>query len=507
MKEIIAKELQEEKMVGLIWPQNPSKRIMLLMGKIPENFRVPNWFCYEQSLPSFMTRPIGKKPITPLGPFRFQAQREAEKAPRSRGKGGRGGTGRGRPSSQGDGEVEEQPQATPLQFRFQAQDREDSSSENSEDQEMETTAPNFLIPDEGGGEEDVFEPAPQGRRRNRTKARRRIQGPSQQSVLDEDWAMVYESSPSFGKIWQATLDPQGQWPEGIKVYNKKLYQGEMLCIPLGLELRVVGDHHLATGHLGVQRMVRDMTHRYKFDSNIDPLKIAKKIKEQCNTCQACEPPTWQAKGPIEMTTLVPRAMASVCIDIFSPPETSWRGKIYNALIVWVDRLSGWIGAIPTQKKGLSAQKCAHLMMERSWDIFGIPSIITSDQGPQFSGKWWRTMCARLGIRQAFSQAHRPQGNGRAEVAGKSLFALLRKMHATQQINWVEALPRAIRLHNNAINDSGLSPYQILFGRDRLEAGLPYQPAQECETAKGYFTHMENVDAEVAKKFNELHKEQ
>ena len=200
-------------------------------------------------------------------------------------------------------------------------------------------------------------------------------------------------------------------------------------------------------------------------------------------------------------------MASVCIDIFSPPETSWRGKVYNALIVWVDRLSGWMGAIPTQKKGLSAQKCANLMMERSWDIFGIPSIITSDQGPQFSGKWWRTMCARLGIRQAFSQAHRPQGNGRAEVAGKSLFALLRKMHATQQINWVEALPRAIRLHNNAINDSGLSPYQILFGRDRLEAGLPYQPPQECETAQGFFTRMEKIDSEVATKFNKLHMEQ
>ena len=366
--------------------------------------------------------------------------------------------------------------------------------------------PHFLVPDEAD-EEDPFAQAPQGRRKNKRKARRRIQGPVQQSVLDEDWTAAYEFSPCFGKIWHDTFDPEASWPQGVKVYNQKLYQGEMLCIPLGLELRVVGDHHLTTGHLGVQRMVRDMAHRYIFDANVDSLIIAKKIKEQCNICQACEHPNWQAKGPIEMTSLVPRAMASICIDIFSPPETTWRGKVYNALIVWVDRLSGWIGAIPTQKKGLTAQKCAHLMLERGWDIFGIPSIVTSDQGPQFSGKWWRTMCARLGIRQAFSHAHRPQGNGRAEVAGKNLFAILRKMHATQSINWVEALPQAIRHYKNAINDSGLSPYQILFGRDRLEAGVPYQPAQECETAQGFFIRMAQIDAEVTKNFNELHKKQ
>ena len=58
------------------------------------------------------------------------------------------------------------------------------------------------------------------------------------------------------------------------------------------------------------------------------------------------------------------------------------------------------------------------------ETFGIPAIITSDQGSQFVGQWWRTMCARLGIRQAYSQAYRHQANGRTEVAGKSLIGHL-----------------------------------------------------------------------------------
>ncbi len=52
------------------------------------------------------------------------------------------------------------------------------------------------------------------------------------------------------------------------------------------------------------------------------------------------------------------------------------------------------------------------------------------------------MCGRLGIQEAFSQAH-PQANGKAEVAGQQLFGLLRKLHAEEKINWVEALPRAL----------------------------------------------------------------
>ncbi len=67
-------------------------------------------------------------------------------------------------------------------------------------------------------------------------------------------------------------------------------------------------------------------------------------------------------------------------------------------------------------------------------------MVTSEQGSQFAGQWFQTMCARLGIREAFSQAYHPQANGRAEVAGKQLIECLRKIHAEEEVNWVEALP-------------------------------------------------------------------
>ena len=84
------------------------------------------------------------------------------------------------------------------------------------------------------------------------------------------------------------------------------------------------------------------------------------------------------------------------------------------------------------------------------------------------------MCARLGIRQAFSQAHRPQGNGKAEVAGRSLITLLRKLKVGEGANWVEALPRVLRLQHDMVGEAGLSPHEIVFGRERSLAGVPFR---------------------------------
>ena len=103
-----------------------------------------------------------------------------------------------------------------------------------------------------------------------------------------------------------------------------------------------------------------------------------------------------------------------------------------------------------------------MVLENGWDSFGVPSVITNDQGSQFVGQWWRTMCARLGIRQAYSQAYRAQANGRAEVAGKTLIGILRKLQVGGETNWVEALPRVLRMYHDTPGESGLSSYQILF---------------------------------------------
>ena len=52
--------------------------------------------------------------------------------------------------------------------------------------------------------------------------------------------------------------------------------------------------------------------------------------------------------------------------------------------------------------------------------------------------------------------------------------------------------------------SGLSPYEIVYGRQRPLAGLPYSTPKVSDDAIEFFKRMERMDERVARKLNEEH---
>ena len=58
--------------------------------------------------------------------------------------------------------------------------------------------------------------------------------------------------------------------------------------------------------------------------------------------------------------------------------------------------------------------------------------------------------------------------------------ILRKIYEEKKINWVEALPQTLDRYHDVPNLSGLSPYQIVFGRHRPLGNVPYTPASQFE---------------------------
>ena len=199
-------------------------------------------------------------------------------------------------------------------------------------------------------------------------------------------------------------------------------------------------------------------------------------------------------------------MTSVSIDIFQMPRVVWEGVEYDAFAACVDRHSGWVVATPHKLRGLTAAKVAKAMYEAWWSPHGLPSVITSDRGSHFAGAWWRTMCAMLGVRQAYAQAYHHPANGRAEVAGAQLQKRLRKLQAEEGLCWVQALPRAIRLLHDVPGPAGISPYQILYGRERPYAGVPYEAPIMSPDAVSFFQEQAEMDRKVARVLNDLHQE-
>ena len=62
----------------------------------------------------------------------------------------------------------------------------------------------------------------------------------------------------------------------------------------------------------------------------------------------------------------------------------------------MDRHSGYVVAVPARKKGLLAKEVAVTMIRHWLTVFGIPRTICSDQGPQFTGDWFKAMCSLIG---------------------------------------------------------------------------------------------------------------
>ena len=117
----------------------------------------------------------------------------------------------------------------------------------------------------------------------------------------------------------------------------------------------------------------------------------------------------------------------------------------------------------------------------------------------FAGHWFRTFCGLKGILHAEAISYRSSTNGRAERAIESILDALRKLQR-DGISWPQALPTALGKIRVAPGPSGMSPFQIVYGRDILQQGLPLPVVQEAEDAVNFQERMSKVDSEVQKNF-------
>lgn len=325
-------------------------------------------------------------------------------------------------------------------------------------------------------------------------------------VWDVDWGHEYEKCPRWGPVYRAVRDGTADWPKDVKFFHRKILLKEAWCIPWTLQEPIIREYHTFLGHVGFSRLWKAMELKYAWADADSAKKFARGVMGQCESCQACQRPG-DLHGILEPTPIPPAVMASVALDLFDMPMVEYEGSMFNMMVVCVDRHSGWIVAVPCKKQGLTGARVAKLMLAHQWRPFGVPSIVTCDRGSHFVSEWWQTMCALMGIRVAFSHSYFHHTNGRAEKAGQQIIDRMRKIQVDTKMTWVELLPQVLdRLHDTP-GEGGLSPYQILFGRDRPLGGIPYQPPHECEDATDFFNRMREVDEVVAFRLNGVHAKQ
>jgi hypothetical protein len=159
-----------------------------------------------------------------------------------------------------------------------------------------------------------------------------------------------------------------------------------------------------------------------------------------------------------------RRFAHLHVDLVGPLP---RSSGFSYLFTMVDRTTRWPEAIPLAST--TAADCAAALLQGWIQRFGVPGIITSDRGPQFTSSLWAALCSLLSIKHTQTTAYHPQSNGLVERFHRRLKDALRARAAGA--DWFLHLPWVLLGMRTAWSeDSEFSPSEAVFGSQLVLPG-------------------------------------
>jgi hypothetical protein len=159
-----------------------------------------------------------------------------------------------------------------------------------------------------------------------------------------------------------------------------------------------------------------------------------------------------------------RRFAHIHVDLVGPLP---RSSGFSYLFTVIDRTTRWPEAIPLTST--TAADCAAALLQGWIQRFGVPSIITSDRGPQFTSSLWASLCSLLSISHTQTTSYHPQSNGLVERFHRRLKDALRAR--TAGADWFSHLPLVMLGVRSAWReDSEFSPAEAVFGSQLVLPG-------------------------------------
>ncbi|TPX40972.1 hypothetical protein SeLEV6574_g06313 [Synchytrium endobioticum] len=154
--------------------------------------------------------------------------------------------------------------------------------------------------------------------------------------------------------------------------------------------------------------------------------------------------------------------------------------------------------VPTTES-ISADETAKLVFHRVICKHGVPASITSDRGPQFRSRFWKSLFDMLGTNVTLSSAYPPETDGQSERVNQEIDAYLRCFTSYNQDHWTTLLPQADFAHNNSHHSSmGMSPFFAATGQNASLGSLLCEPVSPSNVpeANRIREHFANVQRQL-----------
>nr|XP_043611691.1 uncharacterized protein LOC122583338 [Erigeron canadensis] len=146
------------------------------------------------------------------------------------------------------------------------------------------------------------------------------------------------------------------------------------------------------------------------------------------------------------------------INIVGPfPQAPGRVKF---LVVAVDYFTKWIEAKPLVT--ISGKQMEKFVWEQVVTRFGIPQVIISDNGKQFSQGIFPQFCKNLEIQQRFTSVAHPQANGQVEAMNKQIVHGIKTRFGRCQNGWLDGLHQVLgALRMTPKTSNGETPFSLV----------------------------------------------
>ncbi len=151
--------------------------------------------------------------------------------------------------------------------------------------------------------------------------------------------------------------------------------------------------------------------------------MSRDVVEWCKDCQSCASGkvTRHIHLPVQPIAIPDRRFSHIHVDLVGPLPPS--AEEFTHILTIIHRTTRWAEAVPM--RSTTAVDCANTVIAAWVSRFGVPDVVTSDRGPQFTSAVWAVLCDKLNILHLQTTAYHPQSNGMVERFHRQLKNALR----------------------------------------------------------------------------------
>lgn len=226
-------------------------------------------------------------------------------------------------------------------------------------------------------------------------------------------------------------------------------------------------------HLGYNKTLNALKEKYYWPS------MAKDTKRYCRACLPCK----TAKSPNINSTPPMGSQKRFCdhpwqlitLDYVGPFPASGKSRS-TCLLVLTDVFTKFVLVQPFRQA--TASTLVQFIEQAVFLLFGVPEMILTDNGTQFTSREFAGLLQRFGVKHWLTPFYHPQVNN-TERVNRVITTAIRATIKGNHKNWSDNLQQIANAIRTSVHESTkYSPYFLMFGRNQISNGKEYEKIRD-----------------------------